>query len=106
MQPRNGLKVVALRVGPAYRPLKKTDREVVTPGDTGLPTWPGNATSTRRPLTTASVPPTTPRWPGHSSRYCVDVREAPNCAGTTTQGPGTRARPIRPGRPRPRPPGT
>src|SRR5262249_38949410 len=58
---------------------------VVVPGPTGAPSLPVKSTCTSREVTSASSPATTLRPCGHVKRYW----ELP-CAGTTTQGPGTR----------------
>jgi hypothetical protein len=58
MHPIAGRKATALP-REAIRAVKRTDRRVVTPGETGLPFSPRMLTSTARVVTRASVPPTT-----------------------------------------------
>src|SRR5262249_59421361 len=73
---------------PVYTPRNTTERDVVVPGPTGLPSSPGKSRSIARSLNSASSPPTrNPR--GHESWNCAPPRTLPSSTGTTTHGPRT-----------------
>src|SRR5947207_2762395 len=66
MQPACGRNVGGATFVPTYMATKTTVREVVLPGETGLPDAPRNHRSIARSVSSASTPPTTnPR--GHVS---------------------------------------
>jgi hypothetical protein len=86
MHPTNGLKLGDRGDVPTYAPRKVTEREVVMPGLTGLPSLPKKLTSIARWLRRASRPPTI--WPrGHVSCHEAWGRDDPAAVGTTTHGP-------------------
>ena len=90
MQPMNGLNVAARRDLPTYDATNTTEREVVIPGFTGLPSCPEERdVDRRRTLSSASSPPTT--WPrGHVSWNSTRVAATPVAVGHDDPRPGDR----------------